>query len=150
MLEQVRDFPVEYAELMVELDGATAPGAEGPGPAPAQPEARRFELPAALWLAMLACYATFFTAIAVATGGSGQALFAIAVSVLYTAMYFGTAGVLAAVAGPEARSPLSRGRPLPTWTGPMKAAAVWAQVLIVPFCVAVFGISIAIICAVIL
>ncbi|KEO89702.1 hypothetical protein EH31_11125 [Erythrobacter longus] len=110
--------------------------------APVAPSNAGFQLPRKLWIAMLGCYATFFAAIALATGGSGAARFAIIVSVLYTAMYFGLARIGACQAGPEGRSPLDEGKKLSTWTGMMDKNAVYSQVLIVPVAVALFGIAI--------
>ncbi|GGA02820.1 hypothetical protein T8S45_03295 [Blastomonas marina] len=112
---------------------------------PVAPANQGFQLPARVWLAMLGCYAAFFTALAIATSASGKALFAIAISVLYTAIYFGVARIGAAQAGPEAQSPLDCGEPLQTWTGPMDAISVYAQILIVPLAVAGFGIGVAVI-----
>lgn len=106
-----------------------------------------FEFPARLWGAMIACYAVFFAAITAATGGSGTARFAIVISILYTAMYFGLARIGARQAGPEARSPLDLNKPLMTWTGPMNAGSVYSQVLVVPMTLAIFGTGIALIVA---
>lgn len=106
-----------------------------------------FQLPRSVWMGMLGCYAVFFIAIAIATGGSGPARFAIIVSILYTAMYFGTARLVARQAGREARSPISKGDVLQTWCGPMDRKAVFGQILIVPAAVAIFGIGIAVITA---
>ena len=75
-------------------------------------------------------------------------MFSIVISVLYTAMFFGVARVLARQGGPDARSPLLRGAPLPTWCGPMDRTAVYGQILIVPLAVALFGFGIAVIAAV--
>lgn len=147
MLEQLRDFPVEFAEPATELESiipAVQPAA------PAQPESRRFELPGTVWGAMFACYAVFFAAVTVATGGSGHALFAIAISVLYAAMFFGTALVLARQGAAQPSSPLDRAQALPTWTGPMSARAVYGQVLVVPASIALFGVAISVICAAVL
>lgn len=109
-----------------------------------------FELPRRVWLGMLTSYGLFFVAIVGATGGSGRAIFAIVVSILYTVMFFGLARTVARQAGPEAISPLDRGQPLQTWTGPMQASAVYGQVLVVPMAIASFGVAIAVITAVIL
>jgi len=121
------------------------------GPAP---ETRRlspptdFELPPWMWGTMAACYGVFFTALAIATAHSGPAVFAILVSVGYALMYFGTARILANVRPGEGRSAFARGfAPLATWTGPMEGKAVAAQVLIVPLCLALFGVSFAAIAA---
>ena len=126
-------------ELALEALSALSPGVSTPIVPPANPG---FELPRALWVGMLACYAVFFAAIFAATGGSGHCVFAIVVSILYTAMYFGVARLAVRQAGREDVSPLERGRPLQTWTGPMNAKAVYGQILIVPAAVALFGIAI--------
>ena len=102
-----------------------------------------FQFPPRVWGAMLLCYAIFFGTIFMATGGSGHARFAIAVSVLYTAMYFGLGRVFARQAGPEDASPIDRTGILPTNTGPMSAGSVYAQVLVVPLALVLFGIAIA-------
>lgn len=108
----------------------------------ASPINKGFEFPRRVWLGMLACYAVFFTAIFAATGGGGYAAFSIAISVAYTVIYFGVARIAARQAGPEDTSPLDRGQPLQTWTGPMDSTAVYAQVLVVPAAVAAFGLGI--------
>ena len=113
-----------------------------PIPVVVAPQNNGFELPRSLWIGMLGCYAVFFAAIATATSGSGRALFAIVVSIIYTAIYFGVARIGAKQAGREHPSPLSRGKPLHTWTGPMDAASVYGQVLIVPFAIACFSIAV--------
>lgn len=113
--------------------------------APVAPENAGFQLPRGIWMAMLSCYATFFVALALATGGSGLARFSIVVSGLYTVVYFGVARIGARQAGPECASPLDQGRKLDTWTGLMDRTAVYGQVLIVPLAVAMFGIGILII-----
>lgn len=104
-----------------------------------------YQLPARVWGMMIACYAGFFAAIFAATGGSGHARFAIVISVLYTAVYFGLARIGARLPGREERSPIDRGLPLQTWTGPMDRISVYSQVLIVPAVLAFFGIGIALI-----
>lgn len=146
MYEQ-HDFPnVDLGDAAAELEALDA--AFLPHAAPLVPPANPgFQLPRRLWLAMLACYVVFFGAIAIATGGSGAARFAIVISVLYTFVFFGVARIGARQAGPEARSPLDRGQSLSTWTGPMESRTVFAQVLIVPVVLALFAIGIAIICA---
>lgn len=101
-----------------------------------------FQLPAAVWKAMGACYITFFSAMAGLVGGHGFALFMVAISALYTLMYFGTGSVLARLPGIAAASPLDQGQALPTWTGPMDRGAVFAQVLIVPVAIALFGVAV--------
>lgn len=113
--------------------------------APVAPSNAGFQLPRSVWTIMLACYVTFFAAIALATGGSGAARFAIVISALYTAMYFGVARIGALQAGPEEKSPLELGKKLDTWTGLMDTKAVYGQILIVPLAVALFGVAILII-----
>ncbi|MCB2067072.1 MAG: hypothetical protein KDE15_10590 [Erythrobacter sp.] len=115
-------------------------------PAPAQPG---FQLPRRVWVAMLGSYATFFLFIALATGGSGHARFAIVVSVLYTAIFFGVARIGARQAGVESRSPLDQGQPLQTWTGPMSKSSVYAQILVVPMAIAFFAVAVALVVKVI-
>ncbi|HSG56860.1 MAG TPA: hypothetical protein VLA45_15535 [Paracoccaceae bacterium] len=116
--------------------------------APAQPENRRFELPANIWVGMIASYVVFFAAVTLATGGSRHARFAIVISILYTVVFFGVARIIARQAGPDGRSPLLRGHPLQTWCGPMDRTAVYGQILVVPMAVAAFGLGIAVICVV--
>ncbi len=114
--------------------------------APVAPKNAGFQLPREVWTAMLACYAVFFAAIFAATGGSGAARFAIVVSALYTAVYFGVARIGARQAGKETESPLEQGKMLDTWTGLMDKRAVYGQILIVPLAVALFSVGILIIC----
>ncbi|MBK6298973.1 MAG: hypothetical protein IPF48_14120 [Sphingomonadales bacterium] len=68
---------------------------------------------------MFACYAIFFPVIAAASAGSGHARFAIIISVLYAAVCFRVARIIARQAGPEDISPLDRGKMLDTFTGSM-------------------------------
>ena len=151
MFDQARAIVAENPAQPVDLD---RPNLKVPAlalvPTPAQPENRRFELPTSVWAGMIASYVVFFASITLATGGSGHAVFAIVISVLYTVMFFGVAWLIARQAGPDAASPLLRGKPLPTWCGPMDAKAVYGQILIVPMAVALFGLGIAVIAAVIL
>lgn len=104
-----------------------------------------FEFPGWIWSAMFGCYAIFFLFITLATGRDGQALFAIIISALYTTMYFSTAAVLASLKGRERPSPLSRGKFLQTYTGPMNLPAVAGQVLAIPVALAIFAIAVTII-----
>ena len=150
MFEQLREFPVECVEYADRADPLADDLLPPLTPGPVQPEWRRFELPRSVWAGMLASYAVFFVSITVATGGSGHALFAIAISVLYTAMFFGVARIIARQGGADGRSPLLRGEALPTWCGPMQAKAVYGQILVVPMAVALFGVGIAVICAAVL
>ena len=110
--------------------------------APVAPANAGFQLPARVWQIMLSCYGIFFIAIFLATGGSTAARFANVISVLYTTMYFGVARLGARQAGREETSPLDCGGKLRTWTGPMDRKAVFAQVLVVPATVSLFGIGI--------
>lgn len=111
-----------------------------------QPEPVELELPGWIWGTMALCYGTFFGGLLAATGNDGEALFALVVSVGYTAMYFGTAGILFDMNPPRQPSAFARRlAPLQTWTGPMSTGAVAAQVLTVPGCLAFFGASVALI-----
>jgi len=101
-----------------------------------------FQLPGSVWKLMGACYVIFFAAMAGLSADSGMAMFMVVISVLYTLMYFVTGGVLAALAGPQDRSPLDEGKPLPTWAGPMSRGAVFGQVVIVPVGIALFGVAV--------
>ena len=133
----------ERSDAVVELEALESSLAPIAAP-PVAPANHGFQLPRRLWLAMFACYVIFFGFIALATGGSGAARFAIVVSALYTLVYFGVARIGARQAGPEVPSPLERGRALMTWTGPMEPRAVYAQIPIVPAVIAFFAIGIAI------
>lgn len=106
-----------------------------------------FQLPRSIWQAMFACYATFFAAMAFLVDFQRLGMFMVVVSALYTAMYFGTASILAKLPRLPDLSPLDCGRPLETWCGSMDRNAVIGQVLVVPFGVAFFGVAIAIIAA---
>ncbi|MGY6637274.1 MAG: hypothetical protein ACXIUO_09065 [Erythrobacter sp.] len=108
-------------------------------------ERRTFELPASIWQIMTACYAVFLIALLASTGG-GRAGFAIAVSAIYIAMFFGTAQMITRQGPQQEPAPVRNPRThLQTAFGPMSRGAVFGQILIVPLAVAVFGISIAII-----
>ncbi len=112
-----------------------------------QPETRMFELPRAIWIAMIGSYAVFLAALLGATGGS-RAAFAIVISVVYVAMFFGVARVMLGQANPQPTSPLDRsGGKLQSLYGPLGRMEVYTQVLIVPFAVAAFGIAISVIAA---
>lgn len=112
-----------------------------------QPEARMFELPRAIWIAMIGSYAVFMAALLGATGGS-RAAFAIVISVVYVAMFFGVARVMLGQSNPQPVSPLGRsGGTLQTLFGPLGRLEVYTQVLIVPVVVAAFGIGIGVIAA---
>ena len=112
-----------------------------------QPEARMFELPSAIWIAMIGSYAVFLAALLGATGGS-RAAFAILISVVYIAMFFGVARVMLGQSNPQPPSPLDRsGSKLQSLYGPLGRLEVYTQVLVVPFAVAAFGIAISVIAA---
>jgi len=106
-----------------------------------------FQLPQNVWVTMLASYAVFLTALALAIGSSGYARFALVISLGYVVIYFGLARIMARQAGPEVASPLLRGAALQTWCGPMDRYAVYGQVLTVPVAIACFGVGMAIIIA---
>jgi hypothetical protein len=119
---------------------ATALAVIAPAPPHAQPEHADLELPGWIWRTMAACYGIFFGGLLLATGHDRGALFMVAISVAYAAMYFGTAGVLFGQNPAPARSAFARGyAPLATWTGSMDTVTVAAQVLTVPACFALFG-----------
>lgn len=120
-------------------------------PAPVQPEGVDLEMPRWIWGAMALCYGIFFAGLIAATGHDGEALFAIAISLGYTAMYFGTAGLMFGLKPPRQKSAFARGlAPLKTWTGPMDTTAVAAQVLTVPACLALFGVAVGVIRALVI
>jgi hypothetical protein len=113
-------------------------------------ERQTFELPRVIWQGMIACYAVFLTALLASIGG-GRAGFAIAVSAVYVAMFFGTARVISRQSPPQKTSPLERsGAVLETAFGPLSRSAVFGQILIVPVAVALFGLAIAVVIAVVM
>lgn len=101
-----------------------------------------FQLPRWVWRSMFAFYAIFFLGLGAATGRDTAAIFMLVVSMLYALMFFGTTGILHAQKGPEHASPLDRiGGELDTWTGPMNAHSVAAQILAVPAGFAFLGVT---------
>lgn len=113
-------------------------------------ERRTFELPALVWQIMTACYAVFLIALLASTGG-GRAGFAIAVSAIYIAMFFGTARMITRQGPQQDPAPVRNpGTHLQTAFGPMSRGAVFGQILIVPLAVAIFGIAMAVIIAVVI
>jgi hypothetical protein len=110
-------------------------------------EAVSFAMPRGIWPIMFASYAIFFIAMAVAAGGDGGALMMIIISAGYTAMYFGTAGLLDRV--DSASRPLGTMPDFDTHTGRMTYGAGFAQILAVPIVVAVVGVAMALIWAVV-
>lgn len=99
-----------------------------------------FQLPGWIWRAMFASYGVFFLGIAAATGHDTATRLMLAISLLYTLIYFGTARILHAQKGTEHVSPLDRtDGVLQTWTGPMDSGTVAAQILAVPIGFAFLG-----------
>lgn len=110
-------------------------------------ERRTFELPRVIWIGMIACYVVFLAALLAATG-AGRAGFAIAISAVYVIMFFGTARAVARQSPRQAASPLERqGASLQTAFGPMSRGAVFGQILVVPVAVAMFGVAVSVIIA---
>ena len=113
--------------------------------APRTGEQIGFEVPPAVWGAMIACYATFLALLLAATGGA-HAAFAILISAVYIAMFFGTARVMLRQAPAQPRSPLaSYGGKLATLYGPLGRGEVMAQMLVVPGAIVLFGVAILVI-----
>ncbi|GGD87719.1 hypothetical protein GCM10011515_04170 [Tsuneonella deserti] len=117
--------------------------------APVLPEHSDFELPAWMWGTMLGGYAVFFAGLISATAGEGKAAFAIVISIFYTAMFFGTARILANLDGRRVGAFTRGGGDLKTWTGPMSMGSVAGQILAIPLLLGFFGIAIAIITAIV-
>lgn len=112
-----------------------------------QPEARTFGIPTVIWGSMAASYIVFFMGLALGTGHDGKALFLIAISVLYTLMYFGTAFILNSLGMADRKRRKNQwvdGK-FDTFTGPMTFGSVYGQMLVVPIMFALFGVAIAII-----
>jgi hypothetical protein len=104
-----------------------------------------FQIPPAIWAAMVACYVVFLAALLVATGGA-HAAFAIAVSAVYVAMFFGVSRALLRQGPEQPRSPLARaGGVLQTHYGPLGRREVIVQMLIVPMLIAFFGLAVLVI-----
>jgi hypothetical protein len=109
---------------------------------------RSFELPGGIFAAMGAAYVAFLAEMTAAFGdGHGMPLLLV-VCAVYLAMYLGTPALFAAVDPPRTRrlgwAELKR-RGLDTACGRMSADAVAGQVLVVPLCVAAFGLAILVI-----
>lgn len=109
---------------------------------PAQPEARGFELPARIWVAMIACYALFFTTMTIALGSSGKAMLSIMVAAVYVVVFFGAARAVTRQNPAREMSPIDRSDKLLTHCGLMDRRAVYGQILVVPIAVALFGIAV--------
>lgn len=118
-------------------------------PTPALPEHSDFEFPRWIWVVMLGGYGTFLGGLLGATAGSGRAEFAIVISAIYLAMFFGTAKVLANVDARRVGAFNHTGRKLNTWTGPMGIGSVAGQVLVLPVLLGFFGVAIAVISAIV-
>jgi hypothetical protein len=117
---------------------------------PAHPAHNALQVPAAIWRVMFACYGIFLGGLLHATGRDGEALFMIAISTGYTILYFGLSGVLIGLDGHGARPGQTAARgDLDTWTGPMSPGAVAGQILTIPVCLALFGVIIAVIRAIV-
>ena len=118
-------------------------------PAPPLPEHSDFEFPRWIWAVMLGGYGTFLGGLLGATAGNGRAEFAILISAVYIAMFFGTAKVLANVDGRRVGAFNRSGGKLGTWTGPMDIGSVAGQVLVLPVLLGFFGVAIAVISAIV-
>lgn len=118
-------------------------------PAPALPEHSDFEFPRWIWAVMLGGYGTFLGGLLGATAGEGRAQFAVAISAVYIAMFFGTAKVLANVDHRRVGAFNRTGGKLNTWTGPMSIGSVAGQVLVLPVLLGFFGVAIAVVSAIV-
>jgi hypothetical protein len=115
-------------------------------PRRSEPEATDLQIPKSIWQVMAVAYTLFFGGLLVAVGSETSALFMVAISVAYTLMFFGTSAILFGMNRPRTRSLFELGiGPLQTWTGPMSRNAVAGQILAVPLCLALFGVTIAVI-----
>lgn len=135
MLEE-RQLPVE-----AETEAAAPDAPAIPEVVRGHPRPEGFQVPADIWFAVFACYAVFFTAIALATGGSGPARMVLAISGLFILAYFTVASILAALAGVD-RKTVDHARPLHTIYGPLSLSEVRIQLLTVPFALVLFGLCI--------
>jgi len=113
------------------------------------PGARSFELPKGIFVAMAAAYLLFIGAMTAAFGsGEGMPLL-LTICGVYLAMYLGVPALFGAVDTGIRQPSLDwqqfRRRGLDTLDGPLTAGAVAAQVLIVPACVAFFGLAVLVI-----
>ncbi|RYG85050.1 MAG: hypothetical protein EON59_13045 [Alphaproteobacteria bacterium] len=143
-MRYIQDFAAEARIVTAdELARLVAPG-------PTLPEHSDFEFPRWIWAVMLGGYGTFLAGLLGATAGGGRAEFAIAISAFYIAMFFGTGCVMANVDGRRIGSFDRRGGILNTCTGPMDMRSVVGQVLVLPVLLGFFGVSIAVISAVVM
>lgn len=115
----------------------------------AVPGARSFELPGGIFGAMAAAYLSFIAAMGAAFGGGEMMPLLLGICLVYLAMYLGVPFVMASVDTGTASRLLAWGqlrqRGLMTAGGHMSAGSVLAQVLIVPACVAFFGMAVLVI-----
>ena len=108
-------------------------------------EPRHFEIPARLWYAMIALYVVFLAAMFAATGG-GYTNVVLVLALGLVGMFFGTTRATLKHGPVQPRSPLDSGNfTLSTLSGAMREREVAVQMLIVPACVAFFGIAILVI-----
>lgn len=120
------------------------------GAPPREGERQMFEMPRNGWWAMVACYGIFLAVLLGATGGA-HATFAIAISLIYVIMFFGTARAVLRQAPPQLPNALDRaGGALQTASGPLSHQEVVGQVLIVPGAVALFGAAIGVLSVILL
>lgn len=152
MSEAVRKQPLErevaYAEPLADLLPPIVPAEHNDNELSAalrSGERVGFEVPSGIWMAMVACYGVFISAMLAATAG-GYATFSIVIAVVYLAMFFGVARLLVKEGPEQPRSPLARyGGVLPTIYGPLARGEVAAQMLVVPMAIAFFGVAILVI-----
>ena len=113
------------------------------------PGARSFELPKGVFVAMGAAYAAFVAEMAVAFGGGEGMPLLFVICVVYMAMYLGIPAVFGKVDTGIRQPSLDwarlRASGLDTIDGRVSAGGVLAQVLIVPACLAAFGLAILVI-----
>ena len=113
------------------------------------PGPRSFDLPRGVFAAMGAAYVLFIAEMAFAFGsGAGMPLL-LGICIVYLLMYLGTPALFArvetGVRRPRADWSQLRRQGLATATGRMSIGAVLGQVLVVPACVASFGLAVAVI-----
>lgn len=134
---EVLDGPVVHSPA---LAGAVVEPPRRPVPGP-----RSFELPKGVFVAMTAAYVAFLAAMTAAFGGGAGMPLVLAICVVYLVMYLGIPALFGAVETGGRTRQLGwrelRRRGLDTAGGRMGAGAVAGQVLIVPGCVAFFGIA---------
>ncbi|MBS0476902.1 MAG: hypothetical protein JSR28_17365 [Proteobacteria bacterium] len=132
----------ELDRLPIEQDSADRPAGGAERASPAQLDTAGTGLPSWIWSAMIAEYAVFFTGLMFAVGRDREAIFMLVISICFAVMFFGTASALFAQKPVERPSAFERGSgDLQTWTGPMSRGAVAAQILVVPGCLAFFGLA---------